>query len=415
MKYNSLVILCGLALLLCLVAPASCSATPLWRVAGPTSGDLSGVVISEDGSTIIVGGDQMISLTTDGRKRWSGWSATCLAVSSNGDNILSSQGPVLRLISSLGEIVWEQPIDTAITDISMAPNGSVIAAAGGGRIRTMKLSGDPIASNASMSVNHIRIMPDGGRILITTTRNAQLSNFSLISDWTDTNVTQNLVAVSGDGSTIVTATENRVRMYNGTGKFLWEKKLPHGVAEALAYSRDGSTIVVGMDDSMVHVLNRNGAGIWSDQASNWITSVAVSNDGNTIAAGSMDKKLSVFNHGGILLGNYSAKSAIGFNSVAVTGDGSLIVLVDQSAVYGFSRTAMIEEALTRETITEPTTEVTEEITTTLPATTVRRPTTRPPTIPTPYPSATATEETPLSPGVVVVALGLLLLCRHRKT
>lgn len=413
MKTSSLVILCGIALFFGLVMPANCAITPDWVIAGPTSGELSGVVISADGSTIIVGGDQIISLTTDGRKRWTGWSATSLAVSSTGDYILSSKGQVVRLISSAGKLIWDKPMDITVTDISMTPNASVIAAAGGGRARTMDIAGEGIASNETIAINHIRVMPSGDQILISTNKDIQLSDLTLKSEWSDTNGTQNLVAVAPDGSSFVTATYNRIRMYNGTGHLLWEKRFAGGNAQALAYSRDGSTIVIGMDDNNLQVLHRNGMLLWTGNATNWITSVAVSDDGNTIAAGSMDKKLYVYNHAGTQLGTFTTKSAIAFNSVAVNGDGSLIVVVDGSAVYAFSRSSFMPFVTTGETIDVPSPETTDE-TTPPPATTVRKVTTRKTTLPTPYPTASETPESALPPAVPLAALLLLYLCRPKK-
>jgi hypothetical protein len=414
MKYSSLAMLCGAALLLCLAAPATCAVTPLWIVHATVGGELQGVLISSDGSTIITGGDQLISLTPDGRKRWSGWSGTCLDISSDGDYILASKGQVVRLISSAGTIIWDKSMDIAVTDLSMAPNASVIAATGGGKVRIMDFRGNDIASNATMSINHLKVMPSGDQILITTTQNVQLSDLSLLPEWSDTSSTQNLIAVAPDGSSFVTATYNNLRMYRAGGKLVWDKKFSGGNARALAYSRDGSAIVVGMDDNNVQVLNRNGVQLWTANASNWITSVAVSDDGNTIAAGSLDKKLYVYNRAGTRLGTFTARSAITFNSVAVTRDGSLIVVVDDFAVYGFSRSQFTPGETTEDTPTVP--ETTREMTTTsLPVPTSGKVTPRIPTLPTPYPSAGGTPESSLPLAVPLIALGLLVLCRSGKT
>jgi hypothetical protein len=414
MKYSSLAMLCGAALLLCLAAPATCAVTPLWIVHATVGGELQGVLISSDGSTIITGGDQLISLTPDGRKRWSRWSGTCLDISSDGDYILASKGQVVRLISSAGTIIWEKSMDITVTDLSMAPNASVIAATGGGKVRIMDFRGNDIASNATMSINHLKVMPSGDQILITTTQNVQLSDLSLLPEWSDTSSTQNLIAVAPDGSSFVTATYNNLRMYRAGGKLVWDKKFSGGNARALAYSRDGSAIVVGMDDNNVQVLNRNGVQLWTANASNWITSVAVSDDGNTIAAGSLDKKLYVYNRAGTRLGTFTARSAITFNSVAVTRDGSLIVVVDDFAVYGFSRSQFTPGETTEDTPTVP--ETTREMTTTsLPVPTSGKVTPRIPTLPTPYPSAGGTPESSLPLAVPLIALGLLVLCRSGKT
>ena len=404
MKHCGLVVVFGVALLLCLVAPAISAVAPLWIEPATGGGELSGVVISADGSTILIGGDQLISLTPEGRKRWTGGSGTSLDISSDGDYILSSQGQHVRLISATGTVLWDKSVGISVTDLSMAPNASRIAASGGGKVITMTFLGEDIASNASMAVNHVKIMPTGDRVLITTNKNVQLSNFSLLSEWSDPNSAQNLITVANDGSFFVTAAGNRIRKYTRSGTLLWDKKIPGGNAQALAHSRDGSMIVIGMDDSTLHVLNAIGTPLWTANASNWVTSIAVSDDGSTIAAGSLDKKLYVYDNTGTMLGTFTTKSAIKFNSVAVTRDGSLIVVVDETAAYGLERSSFVTE----ETPENPV------VTTTSPPVQTTR-ATRIPTVPTPYPATTEIPETPLSLAVPLVAPGLLFLWRLRRT
>jgi WD40 repeat protein len=413
MKYIILALLCGV-FLLGIVVPAAGAVTPSWIQKATTGGDLSGVVISEDGRTIITGGAQLMSLTTAGQKRWSGWSGTHLDISSDGDYILTSQGPEVRLFSGAGAPLWDQSMDTIVTDLSIASNASTIAANGGGKLRTVTLTGEGIASNTSLSVNHIRILPSG-QILATTNKDAEILDSRLLPVWSDTTIPMDLIAVDRDGSSFVTATNNRVRMYEGNGNLTWDKKLSGENVQALAISRDGSTIILGTDNNNIEVLTPNGVQAWSANATDWISSVAVSDDGNTIVAGSLDKKMYVFNHAGTKLGTFTAENSIRANSVAVTGDGSLIVLVDSSAVYGFARSLFIEQATAGETITGPSPEETLETSaTTLPVTTTRK-VTRTPTLPTPYPTDTETPEAALPAAVPLAALGLLYLCRSGKT
>jgi WD40 repeat protein len=396
-------------ILLCLALPVAGEVVPLWIEPATVGGELSGVVISADGSTILSGGDQLISLTRDGRKRWSGWSGTSLDISSQGDYILSSKGTVVRLLSGAGTLIWEKNMEIAVTDVSLAPDLSMIAAAGGGKARTLTFAGEGIASNDTMTINRIGVLPPGKQIILTTSRDVQLVGPDLMPEWADRNSSQNLLAIAPDGSRFVTATSNRIRMYTGNGSLLWDNRFPIGDAEALAWSRDGSTIVVALDENIL-VLDRAGGQVWKANATNYVNSVAVSNDGNTIAAASLDKTLRVFNHAGTSIGTFSVKNAIKPGSVAVTGDGQLIVLVAQSAVYGFSRTSFTDEAEPVATITDTATGTPDEMTTTAPAvTTTRKVTTRTPTIPTPYPSDTATPESALSPAVPLAAVLLLYI------
>ena len=73
-----------------LLTPAAAAVDPLWKEAATTSGELSCLVISADGSTIVAGGDQLIALSRDGRKLWTGWSGTRRRISALIDRPLST-------------------------------------------------------------------------------------------------------------------------------------------------------------------------------------------------------------------------------------------------------------------------------------------------------------------------------------
>ncbi|MGB9176762.1 MAG: WD40 repeat domain-containing protein [Methanoregula sp.] len=403
MNGYSLPILCGVVILTGLLVPAVHAVDPLWTQAATTSGELSCLVISQDGSTVVAGGDQLIALSRDGRKLWSAWSGTYLAISSDGNYILSSRDQNVRMLSGSGTMLWDTSLGVPVTDMTMTPDASLIAAGGGNRVRLISTSGDGIRQNTSIPVNHLRIFPGGDRVVIATKNGVQTSNLTLYADWTDTNMTQDLVEVSADGSSFVTVTNNRIRLYTRDGRLQWDRALPGGNALGFAYSRDGSTIVVGRDDNTVSVLDRSGALLWTERASYWITSVAVSDDGNTIAAGSMDKSLSVYDRAGTKLGSFTAKNPIKARSVAVSGDGSVIAAVDESAVYGFSRSQFTEPAATAVTSSRA------AVTTPAPATTY-------PVTPSPavIPLATTTQAA-VPPGIPLIALALFFLCRSRFT
>ncbi len=405
MNSSRLVILCGLFTLAGLLVPLAGAVDPLWTQAATTSGELSGIVISADGSTIVAGGDQLIALSRDGRKLWTGWSGTGLAISRNGKYILTSRGQTVRMISGSGTLLWDVSLEVPVTDLAMMPDASLIAAGGGSRVRLISGSGDSLRQNNSIPVNHIRLFPEGDQVVITTKNGIQLSNLTLYSEWADENMTQDFLEVAADGSSFVTVTNNRIRLYTRDGNLQWERSLPGGNALAFAYSRDGSTIVVGRDDNTVQALDRDGTLLWTARAAHWITSVAVSDDGNTIAAGSMDKTLSVYDRAGTKLGSFTAKNSIKTRSVAVSGDGSVIAAVDASAVYGFSKS-----------------QFTLPITTAIPTSATPPPVTTPVSVTTsaatPPPSGTtpaATRQAAVPPVIALAGLALLFICRSRYT
>jgi len=328
----------GMILLACLPVPVASAVDPLWTVAATTSGELSAVVVSADGSTIIAGGDQLIALSRDGTKLWTGWSGSRLVISQDGKYILTARDQNARMISGTGTMLWDQWLEVPVTDMSMTPNASLILTGGANRLRLISPSGEGIRHNVTMPVmSHFRLFPDGEQMVITSTKGIHTSNLTFFSEWTDANVTQDLVEVAADGSSFVSVTNNRIRFYTRDGQLRWERALPGGNALGFAYSRDGSTIVVGRDDNTLSVLDRDGNLLWTAPAAYWVTSVAVSDDGNTIVAGSMDKTVSVYDRAGTKLGFATAKNQIKSGSVAVSGDGSVIAAVDESTVYGFSR------------------------------------------------------------------------------
>jgi WD40 repeat protein len=402
MNCQNRLILIGMIIMACLLVPAVSAVEPLWTVAATTRGELSTVVISADGSTIIAGGDQLIALTRDGTKLWTGWSGSRLVISQDGKYLLTARDQNARMISGTGTMLWDQWLEAPVTDLSMTPNASLIAAGGANRLRLISPSGSGIRQNVTMPVlNHFRLFPDGRQIVITSTRGIHTSNLTFFSEWTDANVTQDYVEVAGDGTSFVTVTNNRVRFYTRDGQLEWERALPGGNAMGFAYSRDGSTIVVGRDDNTVTVLNRDGNLLWTAQAAGWVTSVAVSDDGNTIVAGSMDRTISVYDRAGTKLGAATAKSQIKSGSVAVSGDGSVIAATDGSAVYGFSRSQFTQPATTMPT--------------TAPAVTTPAPATTPVTLT--YAAVTTPATTPKAALFPAIPFGALILfvLRSRKS
>lgn len=404
MKNGKLMIIACVVLIGFLV-PLAGAVEPLWKFPADPGNDFSMVVVSEDGSTVVAGGDQLTAVTGSGKKKWTGWSSTNLDISRNGSYIVSSQAHILRLFSGDGIMLWDQSIVTPVTDLSITPDGALIAVAGSGTVRTFFNSGSGYGENSTPGVHHVRISPAKDQVIVTTERDVQRFNLSIVPLWYDDNSTQDLLDISGDGTSFVTVTYNRVRRYHAGGALYWEKVVPGGNALGLAYSRDGSTIVLGRDDNSVRVLDRNGTLLWTAEAGNWVTSVDVSDDGSTIVAGSMDRNLYVFDRAGKRLGTFTAAAPIKSRSVGVSGDGSVIAAADLTAVYGFSRSQFEQPVTTAPPTTVPAT--------TLPTTTVTTPPV-PETTPAPVTATPTTPRAFLSPAVLLASLGVLVLFRSAR-
>jgi WD40 repeat protein len=337
MHTRSLARLPVLLVLFCMLVPAGQAIAPLWIVPSSPGVELSAVALSRDGSTIIAGGDQLIVLTPDGKKLWSGWSGTTLDLTGNGSYIVTSQGQTVRLFTREGIKLWDQSMGGTVTAVSIAPDGQRIVAGGGNAVQSWYNSGAGLGRNVTETVHDIRLSLAGDQIIVSTASALRSFNMSYVPNWYDDTISPGAIAIAGDGTRIVTPNGNHIRMYHGSGTLLWDRTFPGGNILSLAYSRDGSTIVAGRDDGSVLVLDREGRTLWTGKAGQWATSVGVSDDGAVIATGSIDNQVRVYDRQGTLLGEYKTQNPVKSRSVAVSGDGSLIVAVDLSNVYGFSR------------------------------------------------------------------------------
>ena len=320
----------------CILIPAGQAVDPLWTVPSSPGVELSEIAISHDGSTIVAGGGQLIALSQDGKKLWAGWSGTTLDLSQDGRYIVTSQGQIVRLFTRQGIMLWDQSLGDGVAGVSISPDATIIAAGGGNRVQSWYNSGSGLGTNVTETVHDIRLSPVKDQVIVTTARALRSFNNSIVPNWYDDTIRPGLVEISGDGTGIVITNGNHVRMYHGSGTRLWDRSFPGGTIISLAYSYDGSTIVAGRDDTTFLILDRDGKLLFTGHAGAWVTSVGVSDDGSTIATGSIDNQVRVFNRQGTLLGAYQTESPIKSRSVAVSGDGSLIVAVDLSNVYGFS-------------------------------------------------------------------------------
>ena len=130
-------LLLGMLVLFCIMIPAGQSARPLWTVPAPPGVELSTVAISHDGLTIVAGGDQLIALTPDGTKLWSGWSGTTLDLSQDGRYIVTSQGQTVRLFTRQGTMLWDQSLGDSVSRcFHLAWCGKIIAPGGGNTVES---------------------------------------------------------------------------------------------------------------------------------------------------------------------------------------------------------------------------------------------------------------------------------------
>jgi WD40 repeat protein len=323
-------------LLTCITITVAQAVEPLWIVNTSPGLELKSVTISGDGSMIVAGGDQLIGISPDGKKLWSGWDGELVEINHDGKYIITSFGSTVRLFDSNGVSLWDQSFPESVTDISITPDGLMIAAGSGTVVRSWYNSGAGLGSNTTSRIKHLTISPAKDQIVVTTGNTLRSFNLSYVPFWTDDEVSPDLVEMSADGTHLVTASGNWIWFHHSSGTWIWEKHIQGGSILSLAFSRDGSTIVAGQDDNTITVLDSDGNVLWTAQAGFWVTSAGISDNGSVIVAGSMDKNLYVFDRKGTLLGTFQATGVFKSRSVGISGDGSRIVAVDGTNVYGFS-------------------------------------------------------------------------------
>jgi WD40 repeat protein len=179
----------------------------------------------------------------------------------------------------------------------------------------------------------------------------------------------------------------------------------------MAYSADGSTIVLGSQDGNVWVLNKDGLVQWKYPVGSWVNGVGVSRDGSVIAATALDGTIYALDKDGHLLGKTKTDSFIQQRSVAISGDGKRIVVVDQLALYGIDLVG-IPEVTTSETPVQ-TLQYTTSTSTSVPFTTTVQKTVRSTTATT-IPGTTGTQKSALTPAITIAALAALYIVIRRK-
>jgi WD40 repeat protein len=326
----------GIVILTCITITVAQAVEPIWIVNTSPGIELKSVSISADGSLIVAGGDQLVGISRDGKKLWAGWDGELIEIDRNGKYILTSYGSIVRLFDSDGVSLWDRSFTDLVTDISITPDGLMIAAGSGTVVKSWYNSGAGLGSNTTSRIKHLTISPAGDQIVVTTGNTLRGFNLSYVPFWTDDEVSPDHVEISSDGTHLVSASGNWIWFHHGSGTRIWEKHIQGGSILSLAFSRDGSTIIAGQDDNTITVLDSNSNVLWTTQAGNWVTSVGVSDNGSVIVAGGMDKNLYVFDRKGTLLGTFQASGLLKSHSVGISGDGSRIVAVDGANVYGFS-------------------------------------------------------------------------------
>ncbi|MFA5267677.1 MAG: PQQ-binding-like beta-propeller repeat protein [Methanoregula sp.] len=389
-----------------------------WKERAPEEGPYLGVTITPDASLIYAGGSVIYVRSWDKEIHWGNTPARLAALSYDGKRVVIGVGNKLSVLDNKGVENWSRNMDGYVKAIAISPNGSfIISADDKGNYVSWSRDGDMIARLENQTANTIAYAPTGNFVVVATDKGLRFYNRKLELIWYDTRTESRdeFIAISGDGSTVITAGYNQVASYSSDGTLNWRKEITKDPIIDMDCSFDCSAIIVGGQDKEVVAIDRSGTVRWTYNTGQWVNAVSASRDASVIAAGGIGRTLYVFDRSGTLLISKKTDAIIQPRSIAVSSDGRKIVVADQMNLYGFS---MIGDAVAPDvpvTYTQaplnpvPTTNPTPVPTATMTTTATS------PVLPTKTVPVKPTTYSPVNPLILLPALGgafLLIRSRH---
>ncbi|WP_321506764.1 WD40 repeat domain-containing protein [uncultured Methanoregula sp.] len=306
----------------------------------PVSDDspFSGVQISADGGTVFAGGNHMLVRSWDGKSHFGGQSGIIAAMSPDGNYVVTALGRSVTLLNNKGEPLWERILPATARAVAISRDGTLIVAADEkGYYSSWARNGDFYGRVTDDPAKKIAISRTGDLVVATTEGGLRFYDGALNVKWADnrSGSIDTYIAISSDGSTVITAGGTRLSSHTSNGTLNWMNDVTKDTIIDMACSEDGSAIIVGGQDNAVTAIDRYGKTHWTySTGSKWANSVGVSTDASVIAVGASDGTVYVLDHGGSLLAKRSTGGIIQPRSLAVSRDGTRIVVSDQYRLNG---------------------------------------------------------------------------------
>lgn len=260
-------IVAAILLAACLAAPAAALVLATdWKESSPTGSPFSSAAISADGSEVIGGGSLLLFRTWEGDRRWAGPPGMVTAMTADGNEIVWTSGQSLDLVDSSDATLWIQAMGGNIRAAAISANGSFIVAADDkGTIMSWGRSGGFFGRNTTDLVKRIAISPAGNLVVVTTEGGVRFYTPALNTVWTDnrSGSLDEYIAISSDGSTIITAGGTRLSSHTASGDLRWQTEVTKDAITDIACSDDCSTIIVGSRDDTVLAIDRYGKTHWT--------------------------------------------------------------------------------------------------------------------------------------------------------
>lgn len=284
---------------------------PVWGY--QTGENVSSLTISDDGGTIGAGSNdgKVFGFNKNGDLIWKFddmgcFSKVMITVDGQQGYIVNGDSPSIPYPNTIhffdrnGTVLWETR-EPGISSASITRNGKyLIVGTKIGRNSEVILYAENGANlwryPAPDGIEFVAISPDGNTIAaVHSYRLIILDNKGTIFSEVIPKYHPTTIAISPDGSQIVTGSTFGVQSFNRSGSQLWQAYV-EGI-NSIAISMDGQTIISGSQKN-VSYFNENGTRIRGVPVDSSVASVSISGDGDTILAGSYNGTVYLLNRNG---------------------------------------------------------------------------------------------------------------------
>jgi len=331
----------GIILASCVIGiAAGASLGTDWTQRSPTDSSFSGVQISVDGSTVFAGGNQMLVRSWNGDSHYGGRTGYIAAMSPDGNYVVHALGESVNLLNSKGEPLWTRTMPAPVRAVAVSRDATIIISADdNGNYNSWAKNGDFYGRTTDDRAKKIAVSRTGDLIVATTEGGIRFYDGAMNLKWADnkSGSLDTYIAISSDGSTVITAGGTRLSSHTSGGELNWMNEVTKDTILDMACTEDGSAIIVGGQDGAVTAVDRYGKTHWTySTGGQWAKAVGISRDASVIAAGANDGTVYVLDHGGSLLTKRNMGGIIQLRSLAVSRDGTRIVVADQYHLNGLS-------------------------------------------------------------------------------
>ena len=275
------------------------------------------------------------------------------AVAVSGDGMfvaVGSRDNSLRLFDESGKLLWPFEAENSILGVDISPDGKWLAVASEDRfVYLLDGEGNELwRYKAARPMNNAAVARDGSLIAATSD---DLSVYVLDRErnllWQKAlGIRVRAVDVYGSGEearVVLGSDDGLITIYNREGRKLLQAWLDYSVM-SVSVTPNGARILAGAGDGSAILLNGvNGNQIWSFPAEDTVTSVSLASNGSSALVGSEDGTAYLLDGGGALTHRFRQESEV--LTVGLSADGSRLAIGTVSGAAGYyDRAAALSSA-----------------------------------------------------------------------